>query len=314
LAVQRYQVILQSLLHLLPVLLGISIVSFLLVQLIPGDPIRLLVGPRASEDVIAAIRARYGLDQPLFQQYLTYLGNVFQGDFGQSIMYHKPVIELIMERLPRTLFLAAYVVCMTIPSTIFLAITAARNQGQRIDLIITTSAVFGITIPVFWLGIMMARLFGVELNWFPVSGYGNDFLGHLHHLFLPALSTAIWMVPVLVRNLRAAILEQMEADYVVAGRSKGLPEQYLFYSHILKNSIMPTLNLFGVMVAYLIGGTVIVESVYAVPGLGKLMIASIFGRDYYVVQAITLFYAVVTIAVTLVVDIISTIIDPRVKL
>jgi peptide/nickel transport system permease protein len=314
LAVQRYQVILQRLLHLLPVLLGISIVSFLLVQLIPGDPIRLLVGPRASEDVIAAIRARYGLDQPLFQQYLTYLGNVFQGDFGQSIMYHKPVIELIMERLPRTLFLAAYVVCMTIPSTIFLAITAARNQGQRIDLIITTSAVFGITIPVFWLGIMMARLFGVELNWFPVSGYGNDFLGHLHHLFLPALSTAIWMVPVLVRNLRAAILEQMEADYVVAGRSKGLPEQYLFYFHILKNSIMPTLNLFGVMVAYLIGGTVIVESVYAVPGLGKLMIASIFGRDYYVVQAITLFYAVVTIAVTLVVDIISTIIDPRVKL
>jgi peptide/nickel transport system permease protein len=312
--VQRYQVILQRLLHLLPVLLGISIVSFLLVQLIPGDPIRLLVGPRASEDVIAAIRARYGLDQPLFQQYLTYLGNVFQGDFGQSIMYHKPVIELIMERLPRTLFLAAYVVCMTIPSTIFLAITAARNQGQRIDLIITTSAVFGITIPVFWLGIMMARLFGVELNWFPVSGYGNDFLGHLHHLFLPALSTAIWMVPVLVRNLRAAILEQMEADYVVAGRSKGLPEQYLFYSHILKNSIMPTLNLFGVMVAYLIGGTVIVESVYAVPGLGKLMIASIFGRDYYVVQAITLFYAVVTITVTLAVDIISTIIDPRVKL
>ena len=311
---QRYQVILQRLLHLLPVLLGISIVSFLLVQLIPGDPIRLLVGPRASEDVIAAIRARYGLDQPLIQQYLTYLGNVFQGDLGQSIVYRKPVSDLIMERLPKTLFLAAYVVCMTIPATITLAVTAARNQGRRTDHIITTSAVFGITIPVFWLGIMMARLFGVELGWFPVSGYGNNFLGHLHHLFLPALSTAIWMVPVLVRNLRAAILEQMEADYVVAGRSKGLPERYLFFYHILKNSILPTLNLFGVMVAFLIGGTVIVETVYAVPGLGQLMISSIFGRDYYVVQAITLFYAVVSITVTLAVDIISTMIDPRVKL
>jgi len=312
--VQRYRVILQRLLHLLPVLLGISIVSFLLVQLIPGDPIRLLVGPRAGEDVIAVIRARYGLDQPLFQQYLTYLGNVFQGDLGQSIVYRKPVSELILERLPKTLFLAAYVVCMTIPSTIILAVTAARNQGHKTDHIITTSAVFGITIPVFWLGIMMARLFGVELGWFPVSGYGDNFLGHLHHLFLPALSTAIWMVPVLVRNLRAAILEQMEADYVVAGRSKGLPERYLFFYHILKNSLLPTLNLFGVMVVFLIGGTVIVETVYAVPGLGQLMISSIFGRDYYVVQAITLFYAVVTITVTLAVDIISTMIDPRVKL
>jgi peptide/nickel transport system permease protein len=314
LAVQRYQVILQRLLHLLPVLLGISIVSFLLVQLIPGDPVRLMLGARAPDEVVAAVRARYGLDQPLLQQYLTYLGNLFQGDLGQSIVYRKPVGELILERLPRTLFLAIYVVCITIPSTIFLAIIAARHQGRKTDHIITTSAVFGITIPVFWLGIMMARLFGVELGWFPVSGYGNTFFGHLHHLFLPALSTAIWMVPVLVRNLRSAILEQMEADYVVAGRSKGLPEQYLFFYHILKNSIMPTLNLFGIMVAVLFGGTVVVEKVYAVPGLGDLMISSIFGRDYFVVQAITLFYAVVTITVTLAVDIISTIIDPRVKL
>ena len=304
--------ILKRILWAIPTLWLIATLTFIFLRLIPGGPFD--QERQLPPEIKKNIEARYGLDQPLFQQYLTYLGNVFQGDFGQSIMYHKPVIELIMERLPRTLFLAAYVVCMTIPSTIFLAITAARNQGQRIDLIITTSAVFGITIPVFWLGIMMARLFGVELGWFPVSGYGDNFLGHLHHLFLPALSTAIWMVPVLVRNLRAAILEQMEADYVVAGRSKGLPERYLFFNHILKNSILPTLNLFGVMVAFLIGGTVIVETVYAVPGLGQLMISSIFGRDYYVVQALTLFYAVVTITVTLAVDIISTIIDPRVKL
>jgi peptide/nickel transport system permease protein len=160
----------------------------------------------------------------------------------------------------------------------------------------------------------MARLFGVDLGWFPVTGYGKDFLGHLHHLFLPALSTSIWLVPVLLRNLRAAIIEEMKADYVTASRAKGLPNRYIFTHHILKNSILPTLNLFGVMIAYLIGGSIVVETVYAVPGVGKLIINSILGRDYFVVQGITLFYAIATISVTLVVDLLSAMIDPRVEL
>ena len=287
------QVIFQRLLYLIPVLIGISIITFVLMQLTPGDPIRLLVGQRATPEVIAAVRAHYGLDLPPYQ---------------------RPVTELILSFLPPTVFLIVYVICITIPTTVFLAILSAKNEGKLLDQIINQFTVLGLTIPVFWLGIMMARLFGVELGWFPVTGYGKDFIGHLHHLFLPAISTSIWLVPVLLRNLRVAIIEQMKSDYVTASQSKGLPERYIFSHHILKNSILPTLNLFGVMVTYLIGGSIVVETVYAVPGVGKLIINSILGRDYFVVQGITLFYAMATISVTLIVDLLSALIDPRVEL
>jgi peptide/nickel transport system permease protein len=310
----RLRIIPQRLLQLIPVLFGISIITFVLLQLTPGDPIRLLVGERATPDVIAAVRAQYGLDLPAWKQYFIYISNVFQGDLGNSIPYQRPVTELILNFLPPTIFLIVYVICMTIPTTVILAVLAAKNEGGLIDQTINQLTVFGLTIPVFWLGLMMARLFGVDLGWFPVTGYGKDFWGHLHHLFLPALSTSIWLVPVLLRNLRVAIIEEMKADYVTASRSKGLPDRYIFTHHILKNSILPTLNLFGVMVAYLIGGSIVVETVYAVPGVGKLIISSILGRDYFVVQGITLFYAMATIAVTLIVDLLSAMIDPRVEL
>jgi peptide/nickel transport system permease protein len=308
------RVIPQRLLQLIPVLFGISIITFVLLQLTPGDPIRLLVGDRATPEVIAAVRAQYGLDLPAWEQYFVYMSNVFQGDLGNSIPYQRPVTELILNFLPPTIFLIGYVIFLTIPTTVILAILAVRNEGGIVDQFINQLTILGLTIPVFWLGIIMARLFGVDLGWFPVTGYGKDFLGHLHHLFLPALSTSIWLVPVLLRNLRAAIIEEMKADYVTASRAKGLPNRYIFTHHILKNSILPTLNLFGVMIAYLIGGSIVVETVYAVPGVGKLIINSILGRDYFVVQGITLFYAIATISVTLVVDLLSAMIDPRVEL
>jgi peptide/nickel transport system permease protein len=308
------RVIPQRLLQLIPVLFGISIITFVLLQLTPGDPIRLLVGDRATPEVIAAVRAQYGLDLPAWEQYFVYMSNVLQGDLGNSIPYQRPVTELILNFLPPTIFLIGYVIFLTIPTTVILAILAVRNEGGIVDQFINQLTILGLTIPVFWLGIIMARLFGVDLGWFPVTGYGKDFLGHLHHLFLPALSTSIWLVPVLLRNLRAAIIEEMKADYVTASRAKGLPNRYIFTHHILKNSILPTLNLFGVMIAYLIGGSIVVETVYAVPGVGKLIINSILGREYFVVQGITLFYAIATISVTLVVDLLSAMIDPRVEL
>ena len=310
----RLRIIPQRLLQLIPVLFGISIITFVLLQLTPGDPIRLLVGERATPEVIAAVRAHYGLDLPAWQQYFVYVTNVFHGDLGNSIPYQRPVTELIINFLPPTIFLIGYVIFMTIPTTVILAILAAKNEGGVIDQVINQLTVLGLTIPVFWLGILMARFFGVDLGWFPVTGYGKGFWGHMHHLFLPALSTSIWLIPVLLRNLRAAIIEEMKSDYVTASRSKGLPDRYIFTHHILKNSILPTLNLFGVMVAYLIGGSIVVETVYAVPGVGKLIINSILGRDYLVVQGITLFYAMATISVTFIVDLLSAMIDPRVEL
>ena len=304
----------KRLLHLLPVLFGISVVSFALIQLTPGDPARMVLGPRADAAAVEALRERMGLNEPALVQYGHYISGVVQGDLGYSIRYEQPVGELIGDFLPVTGFLAAYVILLTIPLTLLLGILAARNRGRWIDQVIRMASVLGIAMPVFWLAILMLRLFSVDLGWFPVSGFGNTFTEHLHHLFLPAVSISIYLVPILVRNLRAALLEEMNADYVVASRSKGLPENYIFRRHILKNAMLPTLNLFGVLVTWLIGGTVIVELVYALPGLGTLMFNAILGRDYPVIQGLTLFYAFATVIITLATDFISTLIDPRIEL
>lgn len=225
--------------------------------------------------------------------------------------FRVPVLDLILQYLPRTLFLVAYVLVLTLPATVLMAIITARNEGRWPDHLIRFLSVLGMTIPVFWLAVLFARFFGIRLGWFPVSGYGEGFVDHLHHLFLPALSTSLWLAPLLTRNLRAALIEQMEADYVAASRAKGLPERYIFRRHILANSILPTLNLLGVMIAFMIGGSVVVEVVYAVPGLGALMIASVLGRDYFVIQGLTLVYALATVVITLMIDLLTNLIDPR---
>lgn len=304
----------KRLLQAVPVLIGVSLITFLLMSATPGDPIRLLLGDRATPETIAAVRERYGLDQPLLVQYLHYVKNLFLGDLGQSLRYRVPVTELIANHLPVTLFLVLYSVLIVIPPTVLLAVWAARREGQLADQVIRVFAVAGISIPVFWLGVMLARFFGITLGWFPVSGFGKTFGEHVHHLFLPALSTAIWVTPILMRNLRTTLIEQMQRDFVTASRSKGMPEGYIFRRHVFRNAILPTLHLFGIIIAYLFGGSVIVETVYAVPGMGALMVESILARDYYVVQGATLVFALMSIIVLLLVDIASTFIDPRVTL
>lgn len=301
----------RRLLQTVPVLFGISVVSFLLIMLIPGDPVRLILGPRATEDAVAALRHDWGLDRPILVQYFSYVGDILRGDLGDSMKFRVPVLDLILQYLPRTLFLVTYVLVLTLPATALMAIVAARNEGRWPDHLIRFLSVLGMTIPVFWLAVLFARFFGIRLGWFPVSGYGEGFVDHLHHLFLPAVSTSLWLAPLLTRNLRAALIEQMEADYVAASRAKGLPERYIFRRHILANSVLPTLNLLGVMIAFMIGGSVVVEVVYAVPGLGALMIASVLGRDYFVIQGLTLVYALATVVITLLIDLLTNLIDPR---
>lgn len=301
------------LLQALPVLLGVSLVTFALMAATPGDPIRLLVGDRASAETIAVLRDRYGLDDPILSQYFTYLKNLLAGDLGASLRYRVPVTELIGQFYPVTLFLVGYTIVLTLPPVIVLSVWAARNQNGMADQVIRMIGVLGLTVPVFWLALLLARFFGITLGWFPVSGFGEGFSGHLLHLFLPALSTMIWVVPILVRNLRAALLDEMNRDYVLTGLSKGLTEKQVFRTHVFPNSILPTLNLFAVIVAYLLGGSVVVETVYAVPGIGKLMVDSILARDYYVVQGATLVFALTTVLVMLAVDLLSSLIDPRIK-
>lgn len=307
------RLIARRLMQLSGVMLGISVVTFLLLHMAPGDPARLLAGERASAETIAAIRLQYGLDLPLWRQFLTYLTNLLAGDIGQSLRFQRPVSELIQQFMWPTLFLTGYVVCLAVPPAVALAILSAGNPGGTADQLVRLVGIAGLTIPVFWLGIMMSRFFGVSLGWFPVSGYGVGFTGHLHHLFLPALSTAIWLVPVLTQSLRAALIEKAMADFVTAARAQGASEREIFWRTILPNSVLPTLNLLGVMVAFMIGGAVIVETVYAVPGLGTLMIGALLGRDYYVVQGLTLVFAMSTVLITLAVDLLTAFIDPRVR-
>jgi peptide/nickel transport system permease protein len=304
----------RRLLQLVGVMAGVAVVTFLLTRLAPGDPARLLAGERASAETIAAIRHQYGLDLPLWQQFFVYIENLLGGDIGRSLRFQQPVAELIVRFMWPTLFLTGYVVCLAVPPTVILAIASARRPGGLADQAIRMIGIVGLAIPVFWLGIMMSRLFGVTLGWFPVSGYGTGFADHLYHLFLPALSTAIWVVPVLTQSLRAALIDRSGADFVTAARAQGASEREIFWKTVLPNAVLPTLNLLGVMVAFLIGGAIIVETVYAVPGLGSLMIGALLGRDYYVVQGLTLVFAFATVLVTLAVDLLTALIDPRVRL
>ncbi|MGN6146893.1 MAG: ABC transporter permease [Mesorhizobium sp.] len=304
----------RRLLQLVGVMAGVAIVTFLLTRLAPGDPARLLAGERASAETIAAIRHQYGLDLPLWQQFFVYIENLLGGDIGRSLRFQQPVAELVVRFMWPTLFLTGYVVCLAVPPTVILAIASARRPGGLADQAIRMIGIVGLAIPVFWLGIMMSRLFGVTLGWFPVSGYGTGFADHLYHLFLPALSTAIWVVPVLTQSLRAALIDRSGADFVTAARAQGASEREIFWKTVLPNAVLPTLNLLGVMVAFLIGGAIIVETVYAVPGLGSLMIGALLGRDYYVVQGLTLVFAFATVLVTLTVDLLTALIDPRVRL
>lgn len=309
-----FSLIVRRMVQLVAVMLGISIVTFFLLHLAPGDPARLLAGDRASPEALAAIRAQYGLDQTLWRQYLTFLLNLLHGDIGMSLRFQRPVIALIGQFMWPTLFLTSYVIVLAVPPTIVLAITSARRPGGVADQVIRIVGIMGLTIPVFWLGLMMSRFLGVAFGWFPVSGYGETFPEHLHHMFLPALSTSIWLIPVLTQNLRAALIDKMTADFVTAARAQGANEREVFWRTILPNAILPTINLLGVMVAFMIGGAIIVETVYAIPGLGSLMVGALLGRDYYVVQGLTLVFAFATVLITLAVDLLSASIDPRIRL
>jgi len=311
---ERFKFVLYRPIQLIPVLFGISLVSFVLVQSIPGDPVRILLGVRATAEVIAKVRAQYGLDEPILVQYFFFLKNLAQGEFGRSIIYKTPVFTLIAARLMPTLFLLCYGVLMAVLLGVALAVVAALNRGRWPDALVRAYSTAGLGLPAFWLGIVLIIFFSLKLGWFPVSGYGRGFLAHLHHLFLPAFSIALALSPVLIRNLRASLLAEHEADHVIAARSRGIPEPRIFLRHVFRNSLIPTITLLGVNVGWLIGGTVVIEQVFAVPGLGSLMVGSIFARDYLVVQAITLIFAMAVILTNFTVDVVCVALDPRIKL
>jgi peptide/nickel transport system permease protein len=310
----RYVFILRRPLQLIPVLIGISFVTFVLAQLTPGDPVRIMLGPRAAESAIAAVRARYGLDKPILVQYAYYMFNLMRADFGQSLEFRASVLDVILQRLGPTVFLLLYGLAMSVLLTLALAIAAARRHGKWVDQAVRLFCVTALGIPSFWLGLMLIILFSLRLRLFPVSGFGESFVDNLWHLFLPALAITIAVAPILTRNLRATLISQLGADYATAGRSKGLPEGFVFYRHVFWNSLLPTISLLGIVVSFLIGGTVVVETVFNVPGLGQLMVRAVLTRDYFVVQGVTLFFAVGVVITSFLVDVATVALDPRIKL
>jgi peptide/nickel transport system permease protein len=233
---------------------------------------------------------------------------------GQSIVFKMPVLPLIVERVAPTLFLVFGSVLLTLAIAVPLASVAALKRGSALDHAIRGFTTAGLGFPAFWLGIMLIILFSAKLGLFPVSGYGDDWLERLHHLILPCLTVALALSAVMTRNLRASMIAELESDHATAARAKGLPESWVFRQHVLPNSLIPTINLLAINVGWLIGGSVVVETVFSLPGLGQLLVRAIFSRDYMVVQGVTLVFACATVAVNFIADLLTVAVDPRVKL
>ena len=310
----RGQFILRRLAQMVPVLFGITLVVFSLLQLIPGDPVISMLGIQARPESIAALRQELGLDRPLWEQYLHYVGNVLTLDLGDSLKFKVSVASLLGERLEVSLALIVYATVLTIALSLPLGIISALRKDGLFDQVTRMALMVTLVTPAFWLGILFLTWFSVKLQLFPVAGYGETWQEHLHHLFLPALTIALSITPLLVRALRASILEAMASDYVRTARAKGLREQAVVMTHVLRNALIPAVTLLGLSVGYLLGGTVIIENVFSLPGAGKLLVDAISARDYPLVQSTTLIFALLVILINLLTDVIYTFLDPRVQL
>ena len=303
----------RRLLLLLPVALGITIVTFFLLRLIPGDPAVIMLDNRATAENVARLRHQLGLDRPLSVQYLLFLRNIVTGQLGDSLVYRSAVLPIIVGHLPVTLFLAVYAIVLAAVLAIPLGMWAALRKNRAPDHAIRLGVLISLATPSYWAAIVFLLVFSIHLRWFPVGGYGETFVEHIRHLFLPAMTIAISLSPILVRTLRHNILEVLRQDYVRTARAKGLRGGVVFVRHVLRNSLVSTVSVLGVYLGFLVGGAVVTETVYAIPGTGYLLIKSTFGRDYPMVQGLTLTFAILVILVNLLTDLTYALLDPRVR-
>lgn len=309
----RGQYISRRLIQMVPVLIGITIIVFLMIRAIPGDPAQLMLGEHAPLSELAGIRRSMGLDKPLVVQYGYFVRNLAELDLGKSLHYGVPVSSLLFSRLQVSLSVVLVTLIITILVSLPLGVLAALKKDSMLDNIVRSALMVTMVMPSFWLGIMFIIFFSVKLGIFPVSGYGEGPWGHLKHLFLPSLTISLSLSPILIRTLRTSILEAMQADYTRTARSKGIGERTVIIAHVLRNALIPTITLLGISIGRLMGGTVITEKVFALPGAGALLIDSITARDYPVVQASTLIFAFMVIIVNLLTDLIYSFLDPRVE-
>jgi len=298
----------------------VSLLVFLAMRMLPGDPIRMLLTQNTqqqySEEQLVQLRQEFGLDKPLMVQYLRWIGDLFRGDMGKSILSRAPVVEEIFRRIPITLHLglSAYVIgiLLGIPA----GVVCAVRRGKFIDTLVTSLSNIGITIPSFWLGVMLIYLFGLQLKWLPVMGYTSpfdDFILSTKQLVMPVLCMALFPIAANARQTRSSMLEVMRQDYIRTAWSKGLQERLIIIRHALKNGLIPVITLSGMGLSMIIGGAVIIEQVFNIPGMGRLAVTSILNQDYPYVQGIILITATTVLLINLLVDLVYGWLDPRIR-
>jgi peptide/nickel transport system permease protein len=313
--------IVRRLIQALVVLILVTLMVFFVMRLLPGDPILIYVAQTAEletmpQEKIDELRAEFGLDKPIMVQYANWVAGVFQGDFGTSIFYHEDVGKLMLERFPVTLHLTVLALIIGAIFGVLGGILAAVRRGKWLDRTVTPTTYVGLTVPAFLLGILLIYAFGVKLGWLPISGYTSpldDFWLSTRQVIMPVFCLAVFGVAANARQMRSSMLEVTRQDYIRTAWSKGLGERTVVMRHMLKNSLIPVITLMGVGVSIIFGGTFIIEIVFAIPGVGRLLVSSIFGQDYVVVQAITLVFAVIILVVNLIVDISYAWLDPRIR-
>ena len=312
---QRY--IAQRLLLLIPVMLVISAIVFSLMHLIPGDPAQVLLGFENTDPAqLEAVRRDLGLDRPVYVQYGRWLGKVLRGDLGTSVRTGRPIRILVAEAFPFTLELATYALFLAIVIAIPIGTLAGTTRSRLADGAMQTLTLFGLSLPAFWVGAMLILLFSVELRWFPVLTYPalvEAPLANLRGFFLPALTLAVPNAASIARMVRASMVAVRREEYVKVARAKGLRETVVVRRHMLKNALIPVVTLIGIVTGYLLGGSIVVEQVFAIPGVGRLGLQAIVQRDYPVLQAVVLMVTGLFVLVNLVVDVIYVLLDPRIR-
>ncbi|MBN9441518.1 MAG: ABC transporter permease [Bosea sp.] len=308
--------ILRRLLAAIPVLVIVAVLVFLMLRLTPGDPAAVIAGDNASSEQIALVRNRLGLDQPILAQFTIWAKNLLSGNLGESFFFKKPISELILGRIEPTLSLAFATMLIAICVAIPLGVLAAYKHGSWIDRIVMGFSVLGFSVPVFVIGYMLIYLFAITLGWFPVQGYqpiSAGFGGYLQRLVLPSLTLSVIYVALIARMTRASVLEVLNEDYIRTARAKGQVERKILFRHALKNAAVPIVTVVGIGIALLIGGVVVTESVFAIPGLGRLTVDAVLARDYPTIQAVILLFSGIYVGINLLIDLTYSLFDPRIR-
>lgn len=310
----RFGFIAKRFLQAIPMLLSIVFVVFLLLKVTPGDPARNVAGLRASPEELAQVRTELGIDRPILVQYWNYLSHAVQGDLGYSYKSRETVTAMIGARLEATTWLVSVAIVMVLLITIPLAIIAATRQGQAIDHGIRIAGLLGLSMPAFWVGVMLLLLIALPTGWFPAGGFGETPREHLRSVILPALTLAIGMAPVPIRSLRASIIAILGTDYVATARSLGIPAGRIIRRFVLRNAAVPFITVFALEIGFLLFGTAVVETTFALPGVGQGLVLAARGRDLPAIQGYTLLFATLAVVVYLLADILTALLDPRVEI